>query len=38
MLDVLIVVKFKDVEVTCEMKYIKEMDYPLMYISEVKRV
>lgn len=36
MLDVRIVVKFRDVEVTCEMKHIKEMDYPLMYVSDVK--
>jgi hypothetical protein len=38
MLDVRLVVKFKDVEVVCEMKHIKEMDYPLMYVKEVKRL
>lgn len=38
MLDVRLVVKFKDVEVVCEMKHIKEMDYPLMYVKEVKQV
>lgn len=36
MLDVQIVVKFKNVEVTCEMRYIPEMDYPLMYVKDVK--
>ncbi len=38
MLDVRLVVKFRDVEVVCEMKHIKEMDYPLMYVKEVKRL
>lgn len=38
MLDVRLVVKFKDVEVVCEMKHIKEMDYPLMYVKDVKRL
>jgi hypothetical protein len=38
MLDVRLVVKFRDVEVVCEMKHIKEMDYPLMYVKEVKQV
>ncbi len=37
MLDVCLVIKFKDVEVVCEMKHIKEMDYPLMYVKEVKQ-
>jgi hypothetical protein len=37
MLDVTLIVKFRDVEVVCEMKHIKEMDYPLMFIKEVKR-
>ena len=37
MLDVKLTVKFRDVEVICEMKHIKEMDYPLMYVKEVKR-
>ncbi|UCG69825.1 MAG: dihydroneopterin aldolase family protein [Thermoplasmata archaeon] len=37
MLDVKLTVKFRDVEVVCEMKHIKEMDYPLMYVKEVIR-
>jgi hypothetical protein len=37
MLEVSLTVKFKDVEVLCEMKHISEMGYPLMYIKEVKR-
>lgn len=37
MLDVTLSVKFRDVEVICEMKHIKEMDYPLMFVKEVKR-
>jgi hypothetical protein len=37
MLDVTLSVKFKEVEVICEMKHIAEMDYPLMYVKEVKR-
>lgn len=38
MLGVIMVIKYKDVEVVCEMKHIKEMNYPLMYIKDVKRV
>ncbi len=37
MLDVKLTIQFKDVEVICEMKHIKEMDYPLMYVKEVLR-
>jgi hypothetical protein len=37
MLDVTLSVKFRDVELICEMKHIKEMDYPLMFIKEVNR-
>lgn len=37
MLDVKLTIHFKNVEVICEMKHIKEMDYPLMYVKEVKR-
>ena len=37
MLDVTLSVKFREVEVICEMKHIAEMDYPLMYVKEVKR-
>jgi len=36
MLNVKMIIKYKDVEITCEMKHIKEMNYPLMYIKEVK--
>ncbi len=35
MLDVKLTMKYKDVEVICEMKHIKEMDYPLMYVKDV---
>lgn len=38
MLDVKLTVKFRDVEVICEMRHIKEMDYPLMYVKDVIRV
>jgi hypothetical protein len=37
MLGVKLTVKFRDVEVICEMRHIQEMDYPLMYIKEVIR-
>jgi hypothetical protein len=37
MLEVTLSVKFKDVEVICEMKHIEEMDYPLMFVKDVKR-
>lgn len=37
MLDVKLTIKFKDVEVICEMRHIQEMDYPLMYIKKVIR-
>jgi hypothetical protein len=37
MLDVRLTVKFKNVEVICEMKHIKEMNYPLMYVKRVIR-
>lgn len=37
MLDVTLSVQFRDVEVICEMKHIKEMDYPLMFIKDVKK-
>lgn len=35
MLYVWLKVKYKDVEVTCEMRNIKEINYPLMFIKEV---
>ncbi len=35
MLDVKLTMKYKDVVVICEMKHIKEMDYPLMYVKDV---
>ena len=37
MLEVTLTVKFKDVEAVCEMRHIKEMDYPLMFVKEVIR-
>lgn len=37
MLDVRLTVKFRDVKVICEMKHIKEMNYPLMYVKRVIR-
>ena len=37
MLEVTLTVKYKDVEAVCEMRHIKEMDYPLMYVKAVKR-
>ncbi len=37
MLDVRLTVKFRDVEVICEMKHVKEMNYPLMYVKRVIR-
>lgn len=37
MLDVKLTVKFRDVEVFCEMKHIREMNYPLMYVKRVIR-
>ncbi len=37
MLDVKLTVKFRNVEVICEMKHIKEMNYPLMYVKRVIR-
>jgi hypothetical protein len=37
MLDVTLMVQYGDVTVVCEMKHIAEMDYPLMYVKEIKR-
>jgi hypothetical protein len=37
MLDVKLTVQFRNVKVICEMKHIKEMNYPLMYVKEVIR-
>jgi len=37
MLDVKLTVQFRNVKVICEMKHIKEMNYPLMYVREVIR-
>jgi len=36
MLDVRLVIKIDDVRVTAEMRYDRELNYPLMYISEVE--
>jgi len=38
MLEVQIKTRYKDMEALCEMRYIEELDYPLMYVREVKRV
>ena len=35
MLDVRLTIKFREIELVCEMKHIKEMNYPLMYVKEV---
>ena len=37
MLDVTLTVQYEDVTVICEMRHITEMDYPLMYVKEIKR-
>lgn len=37
MLDVTLTVQYEDVTVICEMRHIAEMDYPLMYVREIKR-
>jgi len=37
MLDVTLVVKYKTATVRASMKLIKEMNYPLMYIEEIKK-
>ena len=37
MLDVTLTVQYEDVTVICEMRHIAEMDYPLMYVKEIKR-
>ncbi len=34
MLDVSIKVKYEDSEVSAHLKYVEEMDYPLMYLDE----
>lgn len=34
MLDVKVVVKYKDVHVTAKLEYIKDMDYPLMHLED----
>lgn len=36
MLDVKLVIKIDDVKVTAEMRYVKELNYPLMFISDVE--
>jgi hypothetical protein len=37
MLDVELTVQYGDVTVICEMRHIAEMDYPLMYVKDIKR-
>lgn len=36
MLDVTLVVRYKGVRVEARMEFIKDMNYPLMYIKEIK--
>ncbi|MGC8598312.1 MAG: dihydroneopterin aldolase family protein [Thermoplasmata archaeon] len=36
MLDVEVVVQYNNVEAVCYLRYIEEMNYPLMYIGEIK--
>ena len=38
MLDVKIKVKYEDYVAVCRLKYIEEMDYPLMFVEEIRRV
>jgi hypothetical protein len=38
MIDAVVRIKIRDVIVTAEMRYIKELNYPLMYVSEVSPV
>ena len=38
MLDVDLLVRYEDKEVLCKLEYIEEMDYPLMYIKEIRGV
>ncbi|MDR2866799.1 MAG: dihydroneopterin aldolase family protein [Methanomassiliicoccaceae archaeon] len=35
MMDAVVVIRIEDVSVTAEMRYDTELDYPLMYVSEV---
>lgn len=37
MLDVTLVVKYKEARVEAAMKFVKEINYPLMYIREIKK-
>ena len=37
MLDVALTIQYEDVTVVCEMRHIAEMDYPLMYVKEIRR-
>ena len=37
MLHVSLSIQYKDVTVICEMRHIPEMDYPLMYVKEIRR-
>ncbi|MCX8174493.1 MAG: dihydroneopterin aldolase family protein [Thermoplasmata archaeon] len=38
MLKVVLVIKYENVEVTAEMRYIEEMDYPLMIVNDVREL
>jgi hypothetical protein len=35
MIDAVVRIRINDVSVTAEMRYVEELDYPLMYVSEV---
>ncbi len=37
MLNVALTIQYEDVTVVCEMRHIAEMDYPLMYVKEIRR-
>ena len=38
MLDVYLEVQYEDKVAVCRLKYVEEMDYPLMYIEEIKEI
>ncbi len=35
MIDVKLTIKYQNVKVICKLNYIKEIDYPLMYITDI---
>lgn len=38
MLDVMLVIVIDDIRVTAEMRYLKDLNYPLMFISDVEEL